>query len=62
VIFFSFIALHAGVRLFLKAFRGDSQLVFETLRSAQVVSLVLLLLALVAIGRLANSPGDRAST
>jgi prolipoprotein diacylglyceryltransferase len=61
VIFFSFIALHAGVRLFLKAFRGDSQLVFETLRSAQVVSLVLLL-ALVAIGRLANSPGDRAST
>ena len=62
VTFVGLIALHAGVRLFLEAFRGDSLLVFQTLRSAQVVSLVLLLLALVAIGRLANNPGDRSST
>ena len=62
VMFFSLIALHAGARLFLEAFRGDSQLVFETLRSAQVVSLVLLLLALLAIGQLANNHGHHSST
>ena len=61
VIFFSLIALQAGARLFLEAFRGDSQLVFQTLRTAQVVSLGLLLLALVAIGRLAHIPDDQSS-
>jgi prolipoprotein diacylglyceryl transferase len=59
VIFFILIALHAAARLFLEAFRGDSQLIFNTLRTAQVVSQGLLLLALVAIGRRANSSGDQ---
>ena len=59
VIFLSLIALHAATRLFLEAFRGDSQLIFNTLRSAQVVSLVVLLLALVTIGRCMRSSGDQ---
>lgn len=40
------ITLHAGARLFLEAFRGDSLIWFNGLRAAQVVSLLLLLFAI----------------
>jgi phosphatidylglycerol:prolipoprotein diacylglycerol transferase len=46
-----FTALTAGTRLFLEAFRGDSVLWFGGLRSAQVVSLGILLAALVLMRR-----------
>jgi len=38
--FLSFIALTAGARLFLEAFRGDSTLIFGDLRLAQIVAWV----------------------
>jgi len=47
--FLVFIALTAGARLFLEAFRGDSVIVFDGLRQAQLGALILLLLALVAL-------------
>ena len=46
ILFLNFIALTAGARLFLEAFRGDSTLVFGEFRSAQVVAWVLLGVAL----------------
>jgi prolipoprotein diacylglyceryl transferase len=49
--FGSFIALTAGARLFLEAFRGDSVLWFGTLRAAQVASLGLLLAGMAIIRR-----------
>ncbi len=58
--FFSLIALHAAARLILEAFRGDSLLLFETLRGAQVVSLCVLLLALAALGRCARTSSNHA--
>lgn len=57
--FSSLVALHAAARLFLEAFRGDSQLLFGTLRSAQAASLCLLLIALAAIGHLARTGSAR---
>ena len=46
VIFLNFIALTAGSRLFLEAFRGDSVLVFGGFRLAQVLTWILLAIAL----------------
>jgi phosphatidylglycerol:prolipoprotein diacylglycerol transferase len=59
--FLAFAALTAAARLFLEAFRGDSVIVLDGLRQAQIVSLVVLLLALVGMhlrarGVLASSP------
>jgi prolipoprotein diacylglyceryl transferase len=42
-----FIALSAGMRLFLEAFRGDSVLIFAGIRQAQLLSLLVLLAALI---------------
>lgn len=42
ILFLNFIALTAGARLFLEAFRGDSTLVFEGLRIAQIVAWIVL--------------------
>jgi len=47
--FLVFIALTAGARLFLEAFRGDSVIVFDGLRQAQLGALIVLLLALVGL-------------
>jgi phosphatidylglycerol---prolipoprotein diacylglyceryl transferase len=48
-LFFAWLALAAASRLFLEAFRGDSAVAFGGLRSAQVASLGVLALALVAL-------------
>lgn len=42
VLFLDFIALSAGARLFLESFRGDSMLVFDEFRLAQVIAWVAL--------------------
>jgi prolipoprotein diacylglyceryltransferase len=47
--FLSWLAMAAGCRLFLEAFRGDSVIIFGALRGAQVISLVLLVAALVCM-------------
>ncbi|MBT3313612.1 MAG: hypothetical protein HN390_03265 [Anaerolineae bacterium] len=44
--FITFVAITAGYRLFLEAFRGDSTLIFGSIRSAQVIALIVLALAL----------------
>ena len=49
-----FVALYAGSRLFLEAFRGDSETI-GGLRTAQVWSLIVLLIALVLLRRWARS-------
>jgi phosphatidylglycerol---prolipoprotein diacylglyceryl transferase len=48
IIFLSFVALTAGARLFLEAFRGDSTLIFGGLRLAQVIAWIVLAVALFA--------------
>jgi len=45
----SWLALAAGTRLLLEAFRGDSVIILGTLRSAQVVSLAVLVASLAAL-------------
>ncbi len=47
-LFLNFVALTAGARLFLEAFRGDSTLVFGEFRLAQVVAWGVLLIAFLA--------------
>lgn len=49
ILFLTFVALTAGARLFLEAFRGDSTLLFGGLRLAQVIAWIVLALALLAI-------------
>jgi phosphatidylglycerol:prolipoprotein diacylglycerol transferase len=46
ILFLNFIALTAGARLLLEAFRGDSTLVLGGLRIAQVIAWVVLAVAL----------------
>jgi len=48
ILFLNFVALTAGSRLFLEAFRGDSTLVFGELRLAQVIAWIVLAIALFA--------------
>jgi prolipoprotein diacylglyceryltransferase len=50
--FLWFMALTAGSRLFLEAFRGDSILVFNGLRSAQLIAWLVLAAAIIASERL----------
>ena len=50
--FLSFIAMTAGARLFLEAFRGDSSLVVGGLRLEQVLAWLILLVTLVVYERL----------
>jgi len=44
--FLTFVAFTAGYKLFLEAFRGDSALIFNGIRSTQVVALIVLAAAL----------------
>ena len=53
-IFTLWILLTAIGRLFLEAFRGDSVLIFDGLRSAQVVSLALTIVAMLGLHFLAR--------
>jgi prolipoprotein diacylglyceryltransferase len=48
-IFALFIALSALSRLFLEGFRGDSLIIFNSIRAVQVVSLIMMILALLAL-------------
>ncbi|NIS81146.1 MAG: hypothetical protein GTO14_13290 [Anaerolineales bacterium] len=53
-LFVAFVALSAGGRLFLEAFRGDSVILFGVLREAQMISLLLVLVCLVVLHLLAR--------
>jgi prolipoprotein diacylglyceryltransferase len=46
VLFLNFVALTAGARLFLEAFRGDSALIFGEFRMVQVVAWAVLAIAI----------------
>ncbi|MBW8011182.1 MAG: prolipoprotein diacylglyceryl transferase [Chloroflexi bacterium] len=43
--FLKFLALSAAARLFLEAFRGDSLIIFDSLRAAQIVAWIILALS-----------------
>ena len=47
ILFLNFVALSAGARLFLEAFRGDSRLIFREFRLAQIVAWVVLKVGLI---------------
>jgi prolipoprotein diacylglyceryltransferase len=49
--FLIFLAANSAARLFLEAFRGDSHILFASLRTAQIVSWVLLALSIYLIRR-----------
>jgi phosphatidylglycerol:prolipoprotein diacylglycerol transferase len=56
----TFAAVSAASRVFLEAFRGDSEIVFGSLRSMQLAGLFVLLLSLAAMHLLANGePGAK---
>jgi prolipoprotein diacylglyceryltransferase len=46
VLFLQFVTLSAGARLFVEAFRGDSVILFSSIRSAQVAAWIVLALGL----------------
>lgn len=52
--FLTFVAMAAGSRLALESFRGDSQLIFASLRTAQVLAWVVMALALLGINLLSK--------
>ena len=56
--FLTFLAWTSAARLFLEAFRGDSALVFGSLRLAQVLAWGALAIAFFALNRLQPKPGD----
>ncbi len=53
--FLTFLAWTSAARLFLEAFRGDSALIFGSLRLGQVVAWVVLAVALFALNRLQST-------
>ena len=59
VLFLNFIALTAGARLFLEAFRGDSTLMFGEFRSAQVAAWVALTIVFFAAESIRRSASHR---
>jgi prolipoprotein diacylglyceryltransferase len=54
-IFTLFVALAAISRLFLEGFRGDSSIVFGSIRSAQLISFAVMIFALIALHLLSRS-------
>ncbi len=54
-IFTLFVALTAISRLFLEGFRGDSSIVFGSIRSAQLISFVVMIFALIALHLLSRN-------
>lgn len=52
----AFLAMTAGTRIFLEAFRGDSMLLWDALRQAQAVAWVVLAISLWQIGRRIQKP------
>lgn len=55
-----FLALSAGARLFLETFRGDSMLLLNVFRTAQVIAWLVLALSLWQIGRRLSPPASMA--
>jgi phosphatidylglycerol---prolipoprotein diacylglyceryl transferase len=55
--FLTFVALSAGTRLFLEAFRGDSAVIFGGIRIMQVVAWLVLALALWRLAQMKNTNG-----
>jgi len=62
VYFLTFAALTSGARLFLEAFRGDSTLFFGGLRTAQVVTWVIMALSLFLLDRVSKNPNKEVAT
>jgi len=58
-VFTLFVALTAISRLFLESFRGDSSIVFGSIRSAQLISFVVMIFALIALHLLSRNNVDR---
>ncbi len=54
--FITFVAITAGYRLFLEAFRGDSTLIFGGIRSAQLIALIVLAAALWGLDKIKTQP------
>lgn len=50
--FLTFMTLSAGSRLFVEAFRGDSDLIGNGIRSAQIISWLVMAVCLILIGRI----------
>jgi len=59
-LFLAFLALAAGSRLFLEAFRGDSALILGGIRAAQLAAWAILAAALAGLDKL-SKPGEGAS-
>ena len=57
--FLTFTALISGARLFLEAFRGDSNLIFNGLRTAQAVAWVVLAISLFLLDRAIKKPANK---
>jgi len=58
IYFLAFAASSAGVYLFLQAFRGDSPLLANGLRIPQVTAWIILIVCLIAAGRLLKHPKE----
>lgn len=58
-IFTLFVALAAISRLFLEGFRGDSSIVFGSIRSAQLISFVVMIFVLIALHLLSRNNLER---
>ncbi len=56
--FMTFVAVTAGYRLFLEAFRGDSTLIFGSIRATQVIALVVLASALWGLDKIKTQTGQ----
>jgi prolipoprotein diacylglyceryltransferase len=57
-LFLAFIALTAGSRLFLEAFRGDSVVIIGGLRSAQIAAWLVLAAAFAGLDRIQRKGGN----
>ncbi len=55
MLFLRFLSWTSGLRLFIEAFRGDSLLIANGIRIAQVIAWIMLALALLGISKLSNA-------
>lgn len=58
LLFLQFLTLSAGTRVFLEAFRGDSTILFNSVRAAQASAWLVLAIGLWGIGRLQRRKSD----
>jgi prolipoprotein diacylglyceryl transferase len=57
-IFLSFLASSAGARLFLEAYRGDSQMLANTIRTPQIIAWLVLAVALWYLRKVSRAAGN----